>query len=54
MEADFNAFDSNGIAAVEVYPREAGRPSEFMDGNACGSIIVWTRRSVAKMKDPPS
>ncbi len=54
LDADFNAFGSDRIAAIEVYPREAGRPSEFMDGNACGSIIVWTRTPVLRMKGPPS
>jgi hypothetical protein len=51
--ADFNSFDSNEIAAIEVYPRETGRPSEFMDGNECGSVIVWRRTPIARMKDPP-
>ena len=54
LDADFNAFGSDRIAAIEVYPREAGRPSEFMDANACGSIIVWTRTPVLRMKGPPS
>jgi hypothetical protein len=53
VAADFGALDSDGIAAVEVYPRETGRPFEFMDGNACGSIAVWTRAPVAKVKDSP-
>jgi hypothetical protein len=43
MEADFNSFQSDQIAGVEVYVREAWRPSEFLDGNACGAVVVWTR-----------
>ena len=41
--ADFNEYQSDRIAGVEVYPRDTWRPSEFIDGNACGAVAIWTR-----------
>ena len=31
------------IEGVEVYPRGAGAPSEFMSNNSCGVVAFWTR-----------
>ncbi len=42
---DFNFLDAKHILAVEVYPREVGRPLEFTDlHNNCGAVAFWTRR----------
>jgi hypothetical protein len=42
---DFNFLDAKHILAVEVYPREVGRPVEFADlHNNCGAVVFWTRR----------
>ena len=43
IDADFNRYQSDQIAGIEVYVREAWRPSEFLDGNACGAVVIWTR-----------
>ncbi len=43
IEADFNQHQSDRIAGIEVYVREAWRPSEFLDGNRCGAVVIWTR-----------
>ena len=50
-DADFNRYQSDLIAGVEVYVREAWRPSEFIDGNACGAVVIWTRP--APRRNPP-
>jgi hypothetical protein len=31
------------IEGVEVYPRSAGAPSEFVASNSCGVVAFWTR-----------
>src|SRR5688572_21255817 len=31
------------IEGVEVYPRGAGAPPEFMSNNSCGVVAFWTR-----------
>jgi hypothetical protein len=41
--ADFNEYQSDRIAGVEVYPRDSWRPTEFVDSNSCGAIAIWTR-----------
>jgi hypothetical protein len=42
---DFNFLDARHVLAIEVYPREIGRPVEFTDmHNNCGAVVVWTRR----------
>jgi hypothetical protein len=42
--ADYNFLTAGQIAAVEVYPRRLGVPSEFMNmHNDCGSVVFWTR-----------
>ena len=42
-DADFDRYQSDQIAAIEVYVRDAWRPSEFLDSNACGAVVIWTR-----------
>ena len=42
--ADYDAYFSDEIAGIEVYPRESTRPYEFIDPtNACGAVAIWTR-----------
>lgn len=42
---DFDLYASREIVAVEVYPREIGRPPEFTDlTRNCGSVVFWTKR----------
>jgi len=48
--ADFNAYESDQIAGVEIYVRDAWRPSEFIDSNSCGAIAVWTRAPPPRKK----
>lgn len=50
MVADFNAFQSDEIAGIEVYVRDAWRPSEFLDSNSCGAIAIWTRAPPTRKK----
>ncbi len=41
---DFDQLRVEDIVAIEVYPRPAERPFEFIDPrNACGAVVVWTR-----------
>ena len=48
---DFDAYYADGIAGLEVYPRESTRPFEFIDpSNPCGVVVVWTRTPVVKPK----
>ena len=50
---DFDIYYSDEIAGIEVYPREATRPFEFVDhSNACGAIAIWTRTVPKKPKKP--
>ena len=43
MLGDFGFLYTDELAAVEVYPRDFGKPPEFNDMNACGAVVVWTR-----------
>ena len=43
MLGDFGFLYSDDIAALEVYPRDFGKPPEFHDFNACGAVVVWTK-----------
>jgi hypothetical protein len=48
---DFDRYYSEEIAGIEVYPREANRPFEFIDStNPCGAIAIWTRTVPKKPK----
>jgi protocatechuate 3,4-dioxygenase beta subunit len=41
---DYSGFNAKDLLAVEIYPREADRPAEFVDLlNDCGAIAIWTR-----------
>ncbi len=41
---DYDAYFADGIAGIEVYPRESVRPFEFIDPqNPCGVVAIWTR-----------
>ena len=31
------------IEGVEIYPRSAGAPAEFLTSNQCGVVVFWTR-----------
>jgi len=31
------------VAAVEVYSSAGGMPMQFDNGNACGSVVFWTK-----------
>ena len=31
------------VEGVEIYPRSAGAPSEFLTSNQCGVVVFWTR-----------
>jgi len=42
--------DKSEVAAVEVYPRSAGAPAEFMDLDGCGVVVVWTRGRLGGME----
>ena len=51
ISGDFDVIRVDEIAAIEVYPRPAERPFEFVDQrNACGAIVVWTRLRPAAPK----
>lgn len=51
ISGDFDLLRVDDIAAIEVYPRPAERPFEFVDQrNACGAIVVWTRLRPATPK----
>ena len=40
---ELNMLRIGEIAAVEVYPRRASAPAEFLANERCGSVVVWTR-----------
>jgi hypothetical protein len=48
---DFDVYYADEIAGIEVYPREATRPFEFVDpANPCGAVAIWTRRVPGQAK----
>ena len=40
---ELNMLRIGELAAVEVYPRRASAPAEFLSKERCGSVVVWTR-----------
>jgi hypothetical protein len=41
---DYSGYNVKDLLAVEIYPREANRPAEFVDLlNDCGVIAIWTK-----------
>jgi hypothetical protein len=41
---DYSGYNVKDLLAVEIYPREANRPPEFVDLlNDCGVIAIWTK-----------
>ena len=50
VTADFNDYHSDQIAGVEVYVRDSWRPMEFLDGNSCGAVAIWTRPAPIRRK----
>ena len=44
MDIDFVSYPED-IEAVEIYVRGSQAPAQFWDvRNACGSIVLWSRR----------
>jgi outer membrane receptor protein involved in Fe transport len=53
-----NSIPMEAITGIEIYKGPSTVPGEFMDGAACGAIVVWTRRSFVgpppgQAKPPP-
>jgi hypothetical protein len=41
---DYSGYNAKDLIALEIYPREADRPAEFVDLlNDCGAIVIWTK-----------
>ena len=47
-----NTLPIDAITGIEIYKGPSTVPGEFMEGAACGAIVVWTRRSF--IAPPPS
>jgi hypothetical protein len=40
-----NTLPIDAITGIEIYKGPSTVPGEFMEGAACGAVVVWTRRS---------
>ena len=44
---ELNFLRPADVAVLEVYPRRMGLPMQFMRGNDCGAVVVWTKWALA-------